>query len=46
MIVILRGEATRALMKDTAINGEAHSDDLDKKDIQVRLGVTLRVAEA
>ena len=43
VVVILRGEATRALMKDAATNGEAQSDDLDKKDIQVRLGVTLRV---
>ncbi len=45
VIVILRSEATRALMKDTAINGEAHSPDLDKKDIQARLGVTLEVVE-
>ena len=43
VIVILRGEATQALMKDTAVGGEAHSGDLDKKDIQVRLGVTLAV---
>lgn len=44
VIVILRGEATRALMKDTAIGGEAHSGDLDKKDIQVRLGMALEVS--
>ena len=44
LIVVLRGEATKALMKDQVIDGEAHSADLDKKNIQVRLGVTLRVA--
>ncbi len=43
VVVILRGEATSALMKDVVINGEAHSEDLDKKDIQVRLDVELRV---
>jgi ureidoglycolate lyase len=44
LIVVLRGEATQALMKDSVIDGEAHSADLDKKNIQARLGVTLRVA--
>ena len=44
VVVVLRGEATNALMKDVAIDGEAHSGDLDKKDIQVRLGVELRIA--
>lgn len=46
IIVLLRHEATTALMKDTAINGEGHSGDLEKKDIQVRLGITLKVADA
>jgi ureidoglycolate lyase len=44
LIVVLRGEATKALMKDSVIDGEAQSGDLDKKNIQARLGVTLRVA--
>ena len=46
VIVLLRHEATNALMKDTALNGEGHSGDLEKKDIQVRLGITLTVADA
>jgi ureidoglycolate lyase len=45
VIVLLRHEATTALMTDTAINGEGHSGDLEKKDIQVRLGLTLTVAD-
>ena len=45
LIVVLRGEATNALMKDVALDGEAHSGDLDKKDIQARLGIELRIAE-
>ena len=41
VIVILRREATRGLMKDTVIDGEGQSGDLDKKDINRRLGVAL-----
>ena len=43
LVVILRKEATNALMKDVVVKGEGHSGDLDKKDIQVRLGIELRV---
>ncbi len=43
VVVILRKEATNALMKDVVVKGEGHSGDLDKKDIQVRLGIELRV---
>lgn len=43
VVVVLRREATRALMKDVANDGEAQSGDLDKKDIQKRLNVMLTV---
>jgi ureidoglycolate lyase len=39
VIVILRREATRGLMKDVVIDGEAKSPDIDKKDIARRTGV-------
>lgn len=44
VVVILRSEATRALMKDVAKDGEAHSPDLDKKNIETRLGMSIEVA--
>jgi ureidoglycolate lyase len=43
LVVILRKEATNALMKDVVIEGEGHSGDLDKKDIQSRLKIELWV---
>lgn len=43
LVVILRKEATNALMKDVVIKGEGQSGDLDKKDIQVRLNIELQV---
>ena len=43
LIVLLRGEATKALMKGVATDGEAHSGDLDKKNIAARLGVSIEV---
>jgi ureidoglycolate lyase len=44
VVVVLRREATNGLMLDTVIDGEGHSPDLEKKDINRRLGVTLEVA--
>lgn len=43
VIVILRRETTRNLMKDSVIAGEAHGPDLDKKDLVSRMGVILEV---
>ena len=43
VIVILRSETARNLMKDNVIDGEAHGPDLDKKNLVVRTGVTLEV---
>ncbi|RMF10419.1 MAG: ureidoglycolate hydrolase [Alphaproteobacteria bacterium] len=39
LAILLRKEATRNLLKDAAIAGEAHGPDLDKKDIVQRLGI-------
>ena len=43
VIVILRSETARNLMKDNVIDGEAHGPDLDKKNLVARTGVTLEV---
>ncbi len=43
VIVILRSETARNLMKENVIDGEAHGPDLDKKNLVVRTGVTLEV---
>ena len=42
LVVILRAEATQGLKKENVVDGEGHSGDLDKKDINRRLGVTLQ----
>lgn len=39
VIVILRKETSRNLMKEQVIAGEAHGPDLDKKDLVVRTGI-------
>ena len=41
VVVILRSEATKNLLKDASDGGEAHGPDLDKKNIVARTGVTL-----
>jgi ureidoglycolate lyase len=43
LVVVLRGEATKSLMKDVAHDGEGHGPDLDKRDIQARLDVLIKV---
>lgn len=43
LVVILRKEASRNLMKDAASGGEAHGPDLDKKDMVKRLGLEFEV---
>lgn len=43
VIVILRAEATRSLMKNQVVDGEGHGPDLDKKNLVKRTGVTLEV---
>ncbi len=43
VVVILRGETARNLMKDQVIDGEAHGPDLDKKNLVARTGITLEV---
>ncbi len=41
VVVVLRSEATKSLMKSVVHDGEASGGDIDKKDIQRRLSVTL-----
>ena len=41
LIVVLRREATKGLMKENIVDGEGVSPDLDKKYITRRLGVVL-----
>jgi ureidoglycolate lyase len=41
LIVILRKEATKGLLKENIVDGEGVSPDLDKKDITRRLGIVL-----
>lgn len=43
IVVILRHETTRNLMRDAVIDGEAHGPDLDKKDLVRRTGVQFHV---
>jgi ureidoglycolate lyase len=43
VIVILRKETTRNLMKERVIAGEAHGPDLDKKDLIARTGIVFAV---
>jgi ureidoglycolate lyase len=41
LIVVLRTDATKGLLKENIIDGEGVSPDLDKKDITRRLGIVL-----
>ena len=41
LVVVIRNEATKNLLKSAVSDGEAHGPDLDKKDISKRLGVCL-----
>ena len=43
VIVVTRNEATKSLLKSEVSDGEARGPDLDKKDIQRRLGVAFTV---
>jgi ureidoglycolate lyase len=43
LVVILRKEATLGLLKENVVDGEGVSPDLDKKDIERRLGLILEV---
>lgn len=43
VVVILRRETTRNLMKDAVVDGEAHGPDLDKKDLVRRTGAVIKV---
>lgn len=44
IIVVLRGEATRDLMRDNVVLDEALGPDIDKKDLLARTGVVFEVA--
>ncbi|WP_448586191.1 ureidoglycolate lyase [Thermaurantiacus sp.] len=41
LLVILTRAATDGLVRDNVIQDEAHGEDLDKKDLEARLGVRL-----
>jgi ureidoglycolate lyase len=41
LMVILTKAATDGLVRDNVIQDEAHGDDLDKKDLEARLGIRL-----
>lgn len=41
MMVILTKAATDGLVRDNVVQDEAHGEDLDKKDLEARLGVRL-----
>jgi ureidoglycolate lyase len=45
LIVVLRREATDGLVRDNAVQDEARSADLDKKDLLARCQVTFRLEE-
>jgi ureidoglycolate lyase len=42
VVVILRRETSKALLKENIVDGEGVGPDLDKKDVVKRLGVVLR----
>lgn len=44
LIVVLRGEATRDLMRDNVVLDEARGPDIDKKDLVARAGVVIGVS--
>jgi ureidoglycolate lyase len=41
LLVILTAQATDGLVRDNVIQDEAFSEDLDKKDLQARLGLSI-----
>lgn len=45
LIVVLRREATDGLVRDNAVQDEARSGDLDKKDLLARCRTTFRIEE-